>query len=306
MIVRKDFCGEKIPVSLTIGFFDGIHLGHQEIIHQIVEKAKIEGLQSCVVTFDRHPSELFSSSKVKLLTCWEEKKRILSSLGIDVVQLFTFNLKFAHLSPLEFLRKLSQIFTIKELLVGKEFTFGFQKKGNVNFLLQNQSKFGYRLRTVSPLTINGEKISSSLLRDWLSQGNIEKVIEAMGRPPTILGKVVPGKGRGRKIGYPTANLEPHPQKLLPPNGVYAGCVELKGEVYKALVNVGNKPTFGDLVWGVEVHIMDFSEELYGEILRVNLIKKIRDIQVFPTPSCLMERLKKDKEKAERILEETYF
>jgi len=305
MIIRKDFGGEKLRVFLTIGFFDGIHLGHQKIIREIVEKARANGLKSCVVTFDRHPSELFSSRKVRLLTSWEEKREIFFSLGIDVVQVFTFNLQFATLTPPKFLEKLTELFTIEEILVGEEFTFGFRKEGNVDFLHQSQPQFGYKLKAIPPLKLNEKKISSSLLREWLKRGEIEKVTRGMGRPPTILGRVVPGKGRGREIGYPTANLELHPEKLLPCSGVYVGSVELGEKVYKALVNVGSKPTFGDPIPGVEVHIIDFTDELYDKTLKINLIKKIRDVQAFPSPLHLVERLKKDREKAEKILERIY-
>jgi riboflavin kinase/FMN adenylyltransferase len=306
MIIRKNFQGERLQVFLTIGFFDGIHLGHQKIIREIVKRARNNSLKSCIVTFDRHPSELFSSRKVKLLTSWEEKREIFLSAGIDVVQVFTFDWQFATLSPPEFLEKLTKLFAVKEILVGEEFTFGFKREGNVALLRRMQSQFGYELKTVPWLKLNEKKISSSLLREWLEKGEIEKVTRGIGRPPTILGRVVPGKGRGRKIGYPTANLEPHPQKLLPCSGVYAGRVELEEKVYKALVNVGSRPTFGDLVPGVEVHIIDFTDELYGKNLRINLIKKIRDVQAFPSPLHLVKRLKKDRERVEKILERTYF
>lgn len=302
MIIRRDFSGEKLNVFLTIGFFDGVHLGHRRVIDEVVKKAKSEGAKSCVITFDRHPSELFSGRAVKLLTCWEEKIKIFSSLGVDVVQIFTFTHLFSALRPYQFLQKLTAIFNIREILVGEEFTFGYKREGNVDFLSQNQFRFGYRLKAIPPVKLDGEKISSSLLRKWLKEGKIDKVIKGMGRFPTIVGKVTSGRGDGRKIGYPTANLESHPQKLLPCSGVYAGTVEIRGRVYKTLVNIGERPTFGDFTPGVEAHIIDFSGELYGRLLSIDLIERIRDIQVFPSSFDLSNQLKKDKEKAEKILE----
>lgn len=303
MRIRKDFSGEKVIVCLTIGFFDGVHLGHQKIIKKVVKKAKIKGLQSCVITFDSHPSELFSGRKVKFLTCWEEKKQIFHSLGVDIVQVFTFTPQLSSLTPYEFLKKLNTILDIREILVGEEFTFGRGREGDVKFLKQKQNEFGYTLEAIPPVKINGEKIGSSFLRELLQEGEVEKVARAMGRPPTILGKVIPGKRRGRQIGYPTANLKSHPEKLLPKAGVYAGTVNLEGKVYKALVNVGTKPTFGDFVPGVEVHLMDFKNKIYGKNLKIWVVKKIRDIQLFPSVMDLSRQLREDRQRAERILKD---
>jgi len=307
MIVVRDFTTfyKKEEVFLTIGFFDGIHIGHQKIIGEVVKRAKTKNAKSCVVTFDKHPSELFSGEKVKFLTCWEEKKEILNSLGVDIVQLFTFDAEFSRLSPGSFLEKISCLFRIKEIIVGEEFTFGFRREGNVDFLRKNQKKFGYRLEAIPPVKLDGKKVGSSLLREFLREGKIKEVIRGLGRPPTVIGRVIKGKGRGKKIGFPTANLEPPPEKLLPESGVYAGYVEFDGERCKALLNIGAKPTFGDFEPSVEVHIMDFNGELYGKIIKVHLLERIRKILDFSSPFCLSLQIKKDKEKAEKILEE-YF
>jgi len=303
MKVKRDFSnlGEKPGVFLTIGFFDGVHLGHTRIIKEVVEKAKANNLQSLVITFDCHPTEFFSGRKVRLLTSWEEKEEIFRLLGVDLVQVFTFDSKFADLSPEEFLRKLIEIFDITGIIVGEEFTFGKNKKGDVKFLHQKQFQFGYRLEAIPCVKLNGEKISSSLLRRWLKEGEIGKVTQGLGRYPTIIGKVIAGKGRGREIGCPTANLEPHPRKLLPANGVYAGYVELEEKEHKALINIGEKPTFGDFTPGVEVHVINFTGVLYEKMLKIDLVKRIRDIRPFSSPLHLSRQLEKDKEKVEKIL-----
>jgi len=305
MIVRRDFSSqeEKVSVVLTIGFFDGVHLGHQKIISEVIRRAKLIGAKSCVITFDQHPSQLFSGKKIKLLTSQEEKEEIFCSLGIDILQIFTFTDQFARLSPERFLQELSKIFTVKEIFVGEEFAFGFKREGNITFLDKNQIRFGYKFKAISPVRLNGEKISSSFLREWLKNGEIKKVTKGLGRPPTIIGRVVPGKGRGREIGYPTANLEPHPQKLLPESGVYAGYGKLEGNIYRALVNIGAKPTFGDFTSSVEVHMIGLNRVLYGEMIKIALIEKIRDTYTFPSPLHLSRQIGKDREKAERILDE---
>ena len=305
MIIREDFSGaeERLDAFLTIGFFDGVHLGHQKIIGEVVKKANLSNVQSCVITFDRHPSELFSGRKVKLLTSREEKEEIFRSLGVGVVQVFTFNPRFARLSPEEFLERLSSIFNIQKILVGEEFAFGFKREGNVNFLYQNQVKFGYKLEAIPPLRLNGEKISSSMLREWLKKGEIRKVKQGLGRSPTVVGEVITGKRKGREIGYPTANLKPHPQKLLPGSGVYAGYVKLEGKIYKALINIGGRPTFGDFAPGIEVHIINFSGELYGKVLKIDLVERIRDTRLFLSPFHLSQQIREDRERAEKILED---
>lgn len=305
MKIRKDFSGLgiKLGVFLTIGFFDGVHLGHQRIIKEIVKEAKLADLQSCVVTFDRHPVEFFSGKKMKLLTPWEEKEEIFRSLGVGLVQIFTFNSQFSSLSPEQFLQKLNEIFNIRKIMVGEEFTFGNKKGGNVNFLSQKRFQFGYTLKAIPCAKLNGEKISSSLLRRWLKRGKIGKVTQGLGRYPTIVGKVIPGKGKGKEIGCPTANLQPHPQKLLPPSGVYAGYVNVEKKTCRALINVGGRPTFGDFTPGIEVHIIGFNGQLYDKTLKINLVKRIRDIHFFLSPVHLSRQLEEDKERAKRILNE---
>ena len=308
MIIREDFSGseERFSTFLTIGFFDGVHLGHQKVIEGIVERARGENLQSCVITFNHHPSELFSGNTLMFLTSWQEKKEILQKLGVDSVQVFTFNSQFASLSPTNFLQKLTGIFDIREILVGEDFVFGFKRKGNINFLRQHEAQFGYRVQAITPVRLDGERISSSLLREWLKRGQIKKVTQGLGHPPTIIGTVIAGRKKGREIGCPTANLQPHPQKLLPCSGVYVGYVRLGAKMYKAVINVGGRPTFGDFTPGVEVHVMDFSGELYGKGLRIDLVQKIRNTCTFVSASHLSQQLQKDKERAEKILNHYYF
>jgi len=301
MEIRKGFSPGKERVVLTIGFFDGVHLGHQKIISDLVKEAKLRGIKSCVATLDRHPSKLFSHRPIPLLTSQDEKEEIMYQLGIDLVQIFPFTLEFASLSPYQFLRKLKQSLNFEQIIVGEDFVFGQGRKGNVNFLHQVENDFGYELVVIPSLKLKGEKISSSLLRQWLRKGEIEKVTRWMGRYPTILGEVIGGNRRGRSLGYPTANLRPHPQKLLPSPGVYAGKVKLMGKTYRTVINVGGRPTFKDFSLGIEAHIFDFSKEIYGQSVRIELVSKIRDIQTFSSSLELISRLEKDKEEAERIV-----
>ena len=308
MIIRKVFSGaeEKLSVFLTIGFFDGVHRGHQKIISEIVEKAKLNNLRSCVATFDLHPTEFFSGKIMRFLTSWEEKKEIFRLLGVNWVQVFTFDSQFANLSPQEFLQKLNEIFDIRQIVVGEEFNFGLNREGNINFLYQKQAEFGYQLRTIPSLRLDGEKIGSSLLRKWLEEGKVNKVVQGLGRFSTIIGKVIAERGKGQGIGCPTVSLQTDSHKLLPGGGVYVGYLEEFGGRHKVVINIGEKPTFEDFTLGVEVHIIDFRGDLYGKTLKVNLVEKIRDTHPFLSPVHFSRQLKKDKERAKRILTDYTF
>ncbi len=303
MEVKRKFFPRKKPahIILTVGFYDGIHKGHQKILTQLVEDANLKGGKSCVVSFSSHPSEYFSRRPLPLLTTGEEKEKILAELGIDLVFMLPFTSRFASLSPHSFMKQLSNNLGIQEVVVGEDFVFGKDRKGDVGWLKEAENEFGYKLKVVPVLKVEKKKLSSSLIREWLKEGKIEKAKQWLGRPPTILGKVIRGKRRGRVLGYPTANLEPHPHKLLPAPGVYAGRLTLRREFYKAIINVGDKPTFGDSCFGIEVHIIKFKGNIYGEPIKIELVDKIRGIERFASFSSLAERIKKDSKEAEKIL-----
>lgn len=302
-VKRKFFSGEKSArVILTVGFYDGIHKGHQKIFTRLVKDAKLKGGKSCVISFSSHPSEYLSSQPLPLLTTWEEKKNILAELGIDLVFVLPFTSGFASLSPHSFMKQLINNLEIEEVVVGEDFVFGKDRKGDVGWLKEAENEFGYELKVIPLLKVGRKKLSSSLIRQWLKEGKIEKVGQWLGRCPTILGKVVRGKRRGRALGYPTANLEPHPRKLLPAPGVYAGRITLRGELYKAIINVGDKPTFGDSSFGIEVHIIKFKGNIYGKSIKIELVDKIRGIEKFTSFSSLAERIKKDSKEADKILD----
>jgi len=291
-------------VVLTVGFYDGIHRGHQKIIKEVVQEAKRRGMRSCLVTFRPHPSEFFRGRVLSLLTTWEEKKEILKGLGLDLVLVLRFTTHLASLSPEAFLGKLLGSLELDELIVGENFVFGHERQGNIQWLQENQNRFRFRLRIVPLLKVEGEKLSSSLVRQWIERGEIEKATQSLGRYPTIIGKVIGGKKRGRLLGYPTANLESDPKKLLPPSGVYAGRVNLKGRFYKGMINVGAKPTFEDSSFGVEVHILKFSGHIYGHTIKIELASRIRSVAEFTSPSQLSRRLEADRMRTEKIFDGT--
>jgi riboflavin kinase/FMN adenylyltransferase len=295
MIIREGFSVPE-PTQrawVTIGFFDGIHVGHQAIMHHISRAARQNNGKSCVVTFDRHPAELLAGRSMKLLTSWEEKVHILRELGIDMVRVLPFDSHLALLSPDVFLERLCSILRVKEIAVGSGFVFGEAQKGNVRFLENRSKKFSYRLTVVPHVLCGVDKISSSLLREWLRAGQVRRVTDALGHYPTVIGMVVRGRGVGHDIGYPTVNLRPNPVKILPGAGVYAGFLDVGSTHYAAMINVGTRPTFSDNTRSVEAHILDFNGDLYGETLQVNVIERLRDVKRFAGPQDLSLQLRLD-------------
>jgi len=286
---------------ITIGFYDGVHRGHQRVIREVVNQARMEGVKSCVITFDPHPSELFSHNSFPLLTTREEKREILGTSGIDLVIVFPFTRQFACLSPSSFIEKIREGLEMRQIIVGEDFVFGREKEGNIRWLRKEENKLGYKLKVIPLLRTEKGKVSSSLIRDHLKRGDIKEAAKWLGRPPTILGKVGKGKGRGRLISYPTANLKVHPCKLLPSPGVYAGRVILEDKVYNSIINIGSSPTFGDSSSRIEAHIINFEGDIYGQQVKIELMEKIRKIRKFPSALLLAKRLEKDKEVAQRIL-----
>lgn len=304
MEVRKGFPQKEKykDVILTIGFYDGIHKGHQEIIRYVTDQAKRKKGKSCVITFPSHPSGFLSGRSLSLLTTREEKEEILAQTGIDLVVLLNFTSQLASLSPHSFIEEIRQVLEIREMVVGEDFVFGNKREGDVRWLKENERVFGYKLKVIPSLKVGEKKVGSSLIRHWLKEGEVKKATLWLGRYPTILGRVIKGKRRGRNLGYPTANLEPHPEKLLPGPGVYAGKVMVGGDYYKGIVNVGNKPTFKDMSFGVEVYILGFRKDIYGEEIKIQLVARLREIEQFSSSLQLTKRLGKDKREAEKILE----
>lgn len=281
-------------VFLTLGFFDGVHLGHRTLLQNLTKRAKEKRGVACVVTFFPHPSHILSANPVSLLTSWEEKRWLISRLGIDLLLLFSFTRKFSLLLPEEFLEKLLTRLEVREIIIGEDFSFGKHRRGTSLWLKTNGPRLGIRVSTFPLLKVEGEKISSSLIRKLIKEGNFEKASNLLGGPFPIWGKVIKGKGRGKKLSFPTANLKIPSFKLLPPPGVYGGRCLFNSTFYPVLLNVGTRPTFGEEERVVEVHVLNFRGELYGRVLRVEVIEKIREIEKFPSLSALKKKIEEDK------------
>ena len=288
--------------ALTVGTFDGVHLGHQKIIEAILEKAKERDLKSTIVTFDPHPKEVISApddtSKLELLTTLEEKLDALSAFDIDTVILIPFTIEFSRTNPESFVTEvLCKKFRAKEIIVGYDHNFGKDREGNSQTLKSLGDECGFTVEVADPVSYNDEAISSTRIRKLLiDEGDVKLTGELLKRNYSVSGEVVKGKGIGRSLNFPTANISVEDKlKIIPKNGVYCVDVFREGVEQRGMSNIGMQPTFNGDTRTLEVHIlMDDLDDMYGEIIKIEFISRIRDEQKFDSPDELVAQLEKDK------------
>jgi riboflavin kinase/FMN adenylyltransferase len=293
---------------VTVGTFDGVHLAHQEIVREVVQRAAMEGGRSVVVTFDPHPKEVVASAKgpVSLLTTIAERIEILSGSGIDVLFIIEFTREFSRLSSHEFYeRYLVNGTGVGEVVVGYDHMFGRDRQGTIEELLGMGKTFGFTVHAFHPYTVNGEIVSSTLIRKALAAGDVERARIFLGRNYSLHGSVVRGDGRGTTIGFPTANIKPDSQrKLIPARGVYLVAATVRETRVFGMLNIGVVPTFTDGVrQTMEVHLFDFAEEIYDEQLTITFLKRLRDERKFPSAQELVQQLERDKQESLRFIAE---
>lgn len=290
---------EAAPCSLAIGYFDGVHLGHRRVIQKSIDVAKARGLKSAVMTFDPHPREVLGQSGyTRYLTPLPDKLEQLEQMGVDIVYLMTFDISFSSVYPEEFINEVLLALRAEHIVVGFDFTFGYRGKGTA-LTLAEHSNGRYTLDIVEPVNRLGEKVSSTVIREYIHHGVVEQARHLLGRPYKIAGVVVHGDKRGRMIGFPTANLKLSGPYLIGKNGVYGVRVFLDQQVYYGVMNIGIKPTFAleKKEKSLEVHLLDFSEEIYGKELQVELLFFLRDEQKFAGMEALTAQIQQDVEKA---------
>lgn len=280
---------------LTIGSYDGVHLGHQEIIRQLVRGARRSNAPSVVLTFFPNPGEVIRGNNNPIyLTNPAAKAELLGELGIDFVITYPFTKDTANIPGKFFLSLLQQQLDFRELWVGPDFALGHQRDTTINELSEYQSVLHYQLHVSQEVHHQNQRVSSSWIRSLLSDGKVEQAADLLGRSYSLSGTVIHGDGRGRQLGIPTANLHLWEYQLLPANGVYACVARRSGDVIPAAVNIGVRPTFdGTRKITVEAHLLDFSEDLYGAELQLNFIKRIRGEMKFPDPNSLVGQIHKD-------------
>jgi riboflavin kinase/FMN adenylyltransferase len=281
---------------LAIGNFDGIHLGHQKILQLLEEKAKKYALPSIVLTFSPHPEKILGTKIVKMIQTLDQRVREIEKFGIEAVLVVPFDEKFSSLSGQDFIKKIVvNTLKAKEVIVGENFRFGKNREGDVSLLRQSASRFNFQVHSIPSVVKDGMAVSSSLIRSSLQEGKIEIANDLLGRSYEIEGSVIKGKSRGKALGFPTANIETE-NEIIPP-GVFISTAWIDSKSFPSLTNVGNRPTFDQNETIIESFIINLNKYLYGEKIRVNFIKKIRDEMKFKTPDGLAQQIKKDLEKA---------
>lgn len=291
---------------LTVGTFDGVHLGHQGVLAEIARRAAASGGRSVLVTFEPHPLEIVNPPAApRLLTTAEEKRVLLAESPVDHVAFLPFTAALAELPPERFVREeLERRYDLAELVIGHDHGFGRGRSGGVELLRRIGREDGFAVDVVPAVVIDGRPVSSTLIRRAVAGGDLETARACLGRWYSATGEVVRGAGRGRGLGVPTINLAPpHPKKLLPPDGVYAARVAWRGERRGAMLNLGPRPTFGDASRSLEAHLFDFEGELAGEIATVEFVRRLRDVMRFASADALRLQLARDRRDALRALTE---
>ncbi len=286
---------------VTIGTFDGVHLGHQKILAETAAKAKEYGGRNFLITFDPHPRTVVSENyKMKLLTTTKEKIELLEKFGIQNTFVVKFTKEFAELSSEDFVREIiCKKIGAKHLVIGYDHKFGKDRAGDFHTLSELGEKYDFDVSMVPPVELDGEIISSTLIRRNLLAGKIRKANKMLGREYSLVGKVVKGSMRGRTLGFPTANLEiEDEEKLIPSNGVYVAKVRFAGKIKFGLLNIGFRPTFeDDDQLFIEVHIFDFQEDIYNFELKIEFLEYLRPEIKFGSKEELIAQIEKDKEEA---------
>jgi len=281
---------------IALGVFDGVHLGHQKLIKLTYDKAKKNDGISIVVTFDPHPDKIINpESNVFLLTTLEERVNLIGDLNVDVFLIIRFNKMMSKMSPEDFISEiLVNSLGVKELFVGFNYKFGFQGKGNTDVLRKYGKSYIFKTNILKPIVVNNTIISSTIIKDYIKLGEIEKAKKLLGHDITISGRVISGKGRGRKLlNFATANIETQPDKILPVNGVYLVEIKIDNKKYYGLMNIGVKPTFRETERTIEVHIINFNKKIYNKKVVVNILQKIREEKYFNHPDLLKKQIEED-------------
>ena len=295
------------PASVvTVGTFDGVHLAHAKIIREVVSRAKMREGRSVVVTFDPHPKQVVGRARgpVELLSTIGERVDLIGMLGVDILLVLEFTYAFSRISPADFYRTCVIDGTgVDEVIVGYDHMFGRDRAAGISELIHMGKEFDFSVFAVHPFTVEGVTVSSTVIRKALGAGDVERASRFLGRPYSFSGTVVKGDGRGKTIGFPTANIRPASEsKIVPAHGVYAVGVRLWEEQHYGMMNIGFRPTVATVpAETIEVHLFDFDRDIYGEQVAVSFLRRLRDERKFDSLSDLVEQLGRDREEARQTL-----
>ena len=286
----------------TIGSFDGFHIGHKKILEKVKKRAQEEHRKSLVITFNPHPKKLLSPEKAPCtITDIETKKELLKREKIDYLYVINFNKEFSKISAKDFLKFLTEKLKCKHIIVGYDWQFGYKKEGNVYFAEKYEKELGFTLEIVEPILKDDIRVSSTMIRDLLKKGDVEKASYFLGRKYCIKGKIIKGQQLGRKIGFPTINIKP-PEDLCLKTGVYAGFIEVDNKIYPAVINFGYRPTVDGKNLVLEAHILNSNIDVKGSFAKIIFLSRIRDEKKFKNIENLQAQISEDIKKAKKILE----
>lgn len=278
---------------IALGNFDGVHRGHIELIKKAIEDAKKLNIKSSLLLFNEHTDNLVKVGKKEIITTNKTKFEILENLGVDIIYLINFTKEFMSYSPIMFLKDfLAYNLKIKGVVVGYDYTYGYKKSGDVDFLNKNKSLFK-SIHVIEQVSYEGEKISSSRIRSLIEEGRVKEANNLLSRPYKLIGRIIHAKGLGKKMGYPTANLELVDNFVIPKYGVYDTDIIINGKKFKASTNIGTNPTVEHDGIKIEAHILDFDEDIYGEIVELELLEFVRTELKFDSIEELFEQIAKD-------------
>lgn len=290
---------------VTVGTFDGVHRGHADVISRLSDRAKAAGMASLLVSFDPHPLEVVNpESAPRLLTTQTEKLEVLATTGLDYYCIVPFTSRLAAYTAAEFVDTiLRRRFRMRELLIGHDHGLGRRRSGNVVVLRELGKRWDFPVDVIDPVSLDdGQHVSSTSVRRAVAGGDLTRAAAGLGRPYSVSGTVIAGHARGRELGFATLNLSPPPpRKLLPPDGVYAVRVQTPRGEYQAMLNLGPRPTFGEVHRSIEAHMFDASGDFYGVMVRVDFIAFLRETRKFESASELIAQLERDREHAMRAL-----
>lgn len=279
---------------VTIGNFDGVHKGHQVLIKKTVKFANENNLKSIVFTFENHPINYFKNKKIKNIITNSEKISKIKKLGVDILIMIPFDSYMTKISPLEFIKEiLIDKLDAKKIIVGHDFTFARRKEGNIKILKEMSFKYRFDLEIVNSIDINDIRVSSTHIRELVDNGDVDKVNKYLGYNFLIKGKIIKGKQLGRTIGFPTANIKINDDLLIPKKGVYVTSVYIDDNIYYGATNIGYNPTVKGESLSIETNILEFSEDIYGKIIKLEFLERIRDEKKFNSIDELKLQLKKD-------------
>lgn len=292
------------PLYLALGNFDGVHRGHKKLINDLVEKAKKNNGVAAAFIFEPHPAKVLKPDKApKLLVTPERKAELLDELGLDILIYNTFNTEISRCSPEEFVERiLVDKFEVKEVFVGFNHSFGYKGAGTPELLRELGGRYNFAVNIISPVKIDGQVVSSSLIRQALDAALIENAYNMLGYYPMLEGVVIKGESRGGTIGFPTANLGVSSDLNVPGKGVYAARAQVDNQYFNCVVNIGNKPTFHEnYPVSIEAHLLNFQKDIYGKSLRVHFVQKIREQRKFESIDELIRQIELDCKVGEKII-----